>query len=121
MSNPAMNKRKGAQWENDLKNGLRAAGEDIEHLHLTGTEDEGDLVIREPDGGYLVIEAKAGEKIALGPWLGEMEREAMHFARHRGLSEGVVDGVVIIKRRGLSWRKAAVVTTVERYFGLDAS
>lgn len=57
-SQGARNKRKGAQWETDLREGLRAEGLDVESLRLHGTEDEGDMVIREDDGHWLVIEAK---------------------------------------------------------------
>ncbi|MCC2278870.1 hypothetical protein LKL35_26080 [Streptomyces sp. ET3-23] len=112
------NKRKGAQWETDLREGLRAIGEDVESLRLAGTEDEGDMVIREPDGRFLVIEAK-NAKFEPGPFLDEAMRERENFAKHRGLDANLVDSVVVVKRRGKSWRKAFVLTTVEEYFDLD--
>ncbi|MFF4528204.1 hypothetical protein ACFY1P_02930 [Streptomyces sp. NPDC001407] len=112
------NKRKGAMWETDLREGLRAAGEDVESLRLAGTEDEGDMVIREGDGRFLVIEAK-NAKFEPGPFLDEAMRERANFAGHRGLDPDLVDSVVVVKRRGKSWRKAFVLTTVEEYFGLD--
>jgi hypothetical protein len=117
-SQGARNKRKGAEWECDLRDGLRSVGEDIERLRLTGTEDEGDHVIREDDGHFLIIEAK-NAKFEPGVFVGEMEREVANFAKHRGLDVAKVDGVVIVKRRGKSWRQAFVLTTVERYFELD--
>lgn len=121
MSNPIKNKKAGAEWENRLKNNLRALGEDIEHLHLAGAEDEGDLVIREEDGRYLIIEAKAGEKVCLGTFVREMETEVENFAKHRGLDLDKVDGIVIVKRARQPWSKAFVVTTVERFFDLEPS
>jgi hypothetical protein len=121
VGNPTKNKKAGAEWENRLKNNLREVGEDIEHLHLNGAEDEGDLVIREEGGHHLVIEAKAGEKVCLGTWVREMETEVEHYAKHRGLDPELVDGIVIAKRARRPWSQAYVITTVERYFGLDGS
>lgn len=118
LSNPARNKRKGADWEIDLLNGLREVGEDTERLRLTGKDDEGDLVIREKDGSYLIIEAK-NAKFEPGVFVGEMETEVDNFRKHRNLAADDVDGIVIVKRRGKNWRKAFVLTTVERYFDLE--
>ncbi|MET9861942.1 hypothetical protein ABZY93_21995 [Streptomyces smyrnaeus] len=119
MTNPARNKRKGAEWECDLRDGLREVGEDIERLHLNGKDDEGDLVIRGKGDTvpYLVIEAK-NAKFEPGVFVGEMETEVENFRKHRTLPVGDVDGIVIVKRRGKNWRHAFVLTTVERYFDL---
>jgi len=112
------NRRKGADWESALLAGLREEGFDVEQLHLRGVEDEGDLVVREDEGCYLVIEAK-NEALKPGPFLKEAEDEAGWFAKHRDLPRDRVDQVVVIKRRNANWRKAYVLTTVENYFGLD--
>ncbi|WP_329022480.1 MULTISPECIES: hypothetical protein [Streptomyces] len=112
------NRRKGAQWETDLREGLRAAGEDVESLRLAGAEDEGDLVIREADGAFLLIEAK-NAKFEPGPFLDEAMRERENFSKHRGIDPEIVESIVVVKRRGKSWRKAFVLTTVEEYFDLD--
>lgn len=112
------NKRKGSDWEIALRDGFRSEGIDIERLHLNGKDDEGDLVLREPNGVFLVIEAKDAA-FTPGPFITEIEREREAFARNRELDLDDVDGVVIVKRRGQSWRKAFVLTTVEHYFGLD--
>ncbi|MFG2850891.1 hypothetical protein ACGFZ9_09495 [Streptomyces mirabilis] len=114
------NKRKGAAWETELLTGLRSAGEDTERLRLTGAEDEGDLVIREGDGLFTVIEAK-NAKFEPGPFVDEAERERLNFAKHRGIDPRQVESVVVVKRRGKGWRKAFVLSTVEAYFGLDAA
>lgn len=112
------NKRRGAEWEIELVKGLREEGKDAERLRLNGKDDEGDIVIREDDGVYLVIEAKSGA-FQPGPFITEAEVERAAFARNRGLDDSMVDSVVIVKRRGQGWKKAFVLTTVEDYFGLD--
>ena len=98
--------------------GLREEGMDAERLRLTGKEDEGDLVVRFDDGTIMVIEAKSGA-FHPGPFISEMEVERANYAKHRGLDEMDVDGIVVVKRRGKNWKQAFVLTTVEDYFGLD--
>ena len=112
------NKRNGTGWEIELLKGLREAGLDAERLRLNGKDDEGDIVVREAEGTYLIIEAKSGA-FQPGPFITEAERERQAFAKNRSLSLDEVDGIAIVKRRGQSWRKAFVLTTVEDYFGLD--
>ncbi|WP_436739905.1 hypothetical protein [Streptomyces sp. BBFR102] len=112
------NKRVGAQWETDLREGLRSEGFDVESLRLAGKEDEGDMVVREGGGRYLVIEAK-NAKFEPGVFLGEAIVERENFAKHRGLDLENVESIVVVKRRGKGWRKAFVLTTVEEYLGLD--
>ncbi|WP_438470813.1 hypothetical protein [Streptomyces asiaticus] len=112
------NKRKGADWEIEFNTGMRGEGFDIERLRLAGKDDEGDHVIREDEGYFIVCETK-NAKFEPGVFVGEMEREVENFAKHRGLDPAKVDGVVIVKRRGKNWRQAFVLTTVERYFGLE--
>ncbi|MEU5427594.1 hypothetical protein AB0H73_18595 [Streptomyces olivoreticuli] len=114
------NKRRGADWEAELRDELRSAGLDVERLRLTGRDDEGDLVVRLPDGRFLVIEAK-NARFEPGVFVGEAEAERQNFAKHRGLDLAAVGSVVIVRRRGATWRRAYVLTTVERYFGLDAT
>ncbi|MFE7463124.1 hypothetical protein ACFU6R_03330 [Streptomyces sp. NPDC057499] len=111
------NKRKGADWEADLRDGFRGEQYDIERLHLNGADDEGDLVIRRL-GKYLVVEAK-NAKFEPSTFVKEMEAEVEHFRKNRGLDSQAVEGIVIVKRRGHNWRRAYVLTTVERYFGLE--
>lgn len=112
------NKRRGADWEAELRDRLRAAGVDIERLRLTGKDDEGDLIVRWDGGRYLVIEAK-NAKFEPGPFIKEALRERDNFARHRGLDPRAVDVIVIVRRRGASWREAYVLTTVEEFFHLS--
>jgi len=111
------NKRRGADWETELRDKLRAAGVDIERLRLVGKDDEGDHVVRWDSGRFLVIEAK-NAKFEPGGFIKEALRERDNFARHRGLDPAYVDVIVIVRRRGASWRQGYVLTTVEEYFDL---
>lgn len=111
------NKRRGADWETELRDRLREAGVDIERLRLVGKDDEGDHVVRWDGGRYLIIEAK-NAKFEPGTFVREALRERDNFARHRGLGPKDVDVIVIVRRRGASWRQAYVLTTVEEYFDL---
>jgi RecB family endonuclease NucS len=111
------NKRKGADWEAALRDGFREEQYDIERLHLNGADDEGDLVIRMAGGAFVVIEAK-NAKFEPSTFIRQLEVEVENFRKNRGLDAELVSGVVIVKRPRVSWRKAYVLTTVERYFGL---
>ncbi|MGV9312570.1 hypothetical protein ACWDR0_10280 [Streptomyces sp. NPDC003691] len=113
------NKRRGAAWEIDFNTEMRAEGFDIERLRLAGKDDEGDQVIREGGGLFTVVENKNAAAFTPGPFIDEMEREVAAFARHRGIDVRRVDGIVAVKRRGKPWHQAYVLTTVDRYFGLD--
>ncbi|WP_372407176.1 hypothetical protein [Streptomyces luteireticuli] len=113
------NKRRGADWEAELRDALRGVGMDVERLRLTGKNDEGDLVVRLNTGRFLVIEAK-NARLEPAQFVAEADAERENFARHRGLDRASVDSVVIVRRRGASWRRAYVLTTVERFFGLEA-
>lgn len=112
------NKRRGADWESELRDQLRAAGVDIERLRLTGKDDEGDHVVRRPGGRPLVIEAK-NAVFEPSTFVREALRERDNYARHRGLDPSDVDAVAIVRRRGASWRDAYVLTTVSEYFSLS--
>ena len=114
----ARNRRAGSRWQSDLRNGLREASFDIERLALTGTEDEGDHVVR-LGGKRIVIEAKAGT-MHPADFAQQAVVEADNFAKHRGLDRADVQGIAVVKRRGASWKQAYVLTTVAEYFGLDS-
>jgi Holliday junction resolvase len=113
------NKRKGSQFEVDLKNGLREAGLDVERLPLNGSSDEGDLVIR--NGIITIAEAKNEQRLDLPRYYRELQAEVENYRKARGLAPEAVDGVIIHKRRNHNWRKAWVTTTVEDYFNLKES
>ncbi|WP_329793904.1 hypothetical protein V1227_19035 [Lentzea sp. DG1S-22] len=115
----AANRRRGAQWQSDLRNGLRDAGLDVERLVLTGKEDEGDLVVRDfaNPGEFVVIEAKAGQ-LHVTEFVRQALAEGGHFAKHRNLDRARVASIAVVKRRGMNWKDALVLTTVGDYFGL---
>lgn len=116
------NRTAGARWQSDLRNGLREAGLDVERLVLTGKEDEGDLVVRDyaHPGHFVVLEAKAG-LLHPSQFVAEAIVEKAHFVKHRPALDGSrVKGIAVVKRKGLNWRQAYVLTTVEDYFGLDS-
>ncbi|MFE7124015.1 hypothetical protein [Streptomyces sp. NPDC057617] len=110
-------KRRGADWEAEIRDRLREARVDIERLRLVGKDDEGDHVVRWDDGRHLVIEAK-NAAFEPGAFIKEAVRERDNFALHRGLEPKDVDVIVIVRRRGANWRRAYVLTTVEEYFDL---
>ncbi len=113
-------KRRGADFETDLVTLLREAGLDVERLTKTGREDEGDLVVKTPDGSVTVVEAKNEKSIDLPGYLREAFAEEGNYIKHRpGLNPDAVEAVAIVKARGRNARKAYVVSTVERFFGLD--
>lgn len=119
------NRRAGAKWQSDLREGFRSEGFDIERLVLTGREDEGDLVIRQPTAlglpdEFVVIEAKAG---AMHPaeFVREAQVERQHYAQHRGIPLSQVTGLAVVKARGKNWRDAYVLTTVRDYFRLGVT
>lgn len=119
----ARNRRAGARWQSDLRDGLRSSGIDVERLVLAGAEDEGDLIVRvdpalNPQRRYVVIEAKAGE-LHPAQFVREAGIEAAHFAYHRGLDLTDVTGIAVIKRRGSNWRDAYVLTSLRDYFALE--
>jgi hypothetical protein len=68
-------------------------------------------------GAFVVIEAK-NAKFEPSTFIRQLEVEVENFRKNRGLDAELVSGVVIVKRPRVSWRKAYVLTTVERYFGL---
>lgn len=116
------NKRKGAQWQTDIKNVLRGSGYDVEILELSGKEDEGDLVVRLGDGKYIVIEAKNEATISIPGYLAEAEVEADNFAKHRpqSVKRENVQPVAIVKARGKSVEDAYVLIKLRNYLPLES-
>lgn len=108
----AANKRKGAEFELDILKKLRPMGYDIERLRLTGTQDEGDLVLKIGGLAY-IIEAKNVAKADLGGWVREAEVEAGHYADHRGIQ--LPHFLVIHKRRNHSILDSYVTTPLRQW------
>ena len=113
-------KRKGAQFQTDIRNTLREAEYDVEILELSGAEDEGDLVVRMGAGEYTIIEAKNEAKIDLPGYLREAHAEADNFAKHRpAVRRDKVTPVVVVKARGKGIRDAYVVRRFSDHFNLE--
>ncbi|WP_144721154.1 MULTISPECIES: hypothetical protein [unclassified Cellulosimicrobium] len=96
-------KRKGASYQSDVRNLVRDTFLlDVEILELSGTEDEGDLVIRLPrTGKYVIVEAKNEAKIDLPGYLREARAEAANYAKHRpAVSDDQTLAVAFVKARG---------------------
>ena len=93
MTNP-----KGSRFEKELLDYLRSMGYETERLRTTGSQDEGDLLVRALAGERrFVVEAKNTAKMDLSGWVGEAELEKDHYLQHRGLA--YANFVVVHKRR----------------------
>lgn len=111
------NRSAGKRWEAEVRDGGRQAyGLDIERTRDTGTNDEGDLVIRE-GGHYFVIEAKNAKLEPTG-FLAEAEVEAKNYAKRRGLPSEIVHPAVFVKRRQKGLKDGLVLLTVNEYVRL---
>ena len=111
------NKRKGAQWQTDIRNVLRDGKYDVEILELSGKEDEGDLVVRMGDGQYIIIEAKNEQRIDISGYLNEAATEADNFAKHRpAVDREKVQPIAVVKARGKSVMDAYVIVRMRDFF-----
>ena len=113
MTTRTSHKRRGAKFEIDLVDWLRARGYDAERLPLTGAKDEGDLYGRHPASRRTVcIEAKApgaGNGIDLGGWMKEIATETANFCAARGINPADVTPLLVIKALGKTLDDAYVV------------
>jgi hypothetical protein len=110
--------RIGAAWEAAVMYHLRSGGLDVEQLHMRGTHDEGDLVVRYPDDQYLIIEAKAEVRIDLPAYLRELTREVEMFRIHRRLEPDQVSGLVLVKQRMAGVGRGYAVKYCDDYFNI---
>lgn len=119
MTTPQSHKRRGKGFETDLVKHLRERGHDAERLPLAGSKDEGDVVVKFPSGGAIIIEAKApgaGNSIDLAGWLREAETEAANYAAARNLDPAAVSYLLVIKARGKGVDQAYAVKRLDRFF-----
>lgn len=109
------NKRKGTQWEVDLRNYLRGDGFDVERLALSGAQDEGDLVLKlgMDWSETFIIEAKNEQRLNLAGWVGEASIEAHNYATHRGIESPHY--VVVHKRRSFNAANAYVTMPLHEW------
>lgn len=94
---------------------LRDAGLEVERLRLSGSQDEGDVVVYDEDIRYL-IEAKAEAKYNLAGYVTEALRERDHYCEHRPALKDDVLPIAVIKRRGRPIGDAFIVTTLSEFF-----
>jgi hypothetical protein len=106
--------RAGKQYETDLMNYLRTQDIDVERLRLTGTEDEGDLLVRGEHARF-VIEAKRTKSLDLAGWIKEAETERDNYVKHRGYSLFPTHFVVVHKARGKGIGHSYVTTTLDEW------
>ena len=106
----------GKKFETDLMRYLRGAGHETERLRLSGSEDEGDLVMNTGWGRY-IIEAKRCKKMDLSGWVKEAEVERNNYVNHRSGLILNAAFVVIHHARGKNISKSYVTTTLEEWLG----
>jgi Holliday junction resolvase len=119
MTTPKSHQRRGKTFETDLMKWLREQGHTAERLPLTGTKDEGDLVII-GDQHYVVVECKApgaSNRIDLSGWLKETQQETLNYANARGIPLEKVKGILVIKARGKTISEAYVVQKLGDIYG----
>lgn len=92
------NKANGTRWESDLVKHFREEwGIEADRLRLSGSTDEGDIVLRLPDGQEVIVEAKAGVNIRPKEWHREAEKEAANYASHR--KEGSAPPALVVMKK----------------------
>jgi hypothetical protein len=115
------NKNYGFAMESELLEYLRNHGvADVERLPLSGTEDEGDLVIDGATGWDTLVQLKTfaprtqkGVDRALTPglilrWLRAQQEQRKNYKEHRGtVSEP--ETFLVVKIKGQSWDDAFVI------------
>lgn len=129
MTTAVNNKKYGFNAEAELLEYLRQAGfKDVERLHLTGAEDEGDLVAKFL-GATMIIQlktfsarTKTGAERPLTPgrvrvWQQDLRRQIAAYKAHRGLTEGV-SGILVVKFKGTSWADALVIKSLGNWSGV---
>jgi len=106
------NKIKGAKFETDVMKWFRRKGVVAERLRLSGSEDEGDLVIIVAGDTY-IFELKNTKKLNLKGFWDEVQTEATNYARHRGI--GKPFNYVLFKRRNAGIDKAWVIQDLQQW------
>lgn len=126
------NKRYGFNAEAELLQYLRDNGASAERLHLTGTEDEGDLFVwfNSPQEDGFVVQlktyaprAKDGTPRSLAHgrvklWWKALRDQVGFYASHRGLSEPP-GGILVVRPRGSSWDDAMVIGRLADWVSSD--
>ena len=113
MANP--NGRKGSAFEIGVLKWLRSRGVSAERLRLSGVKDEGDIVAIVAGKTY-VLELKNRKSISLPTFWDEARKEAINYAKARGLDQ-TPPAFLVIKRRNASIEKAFVVQDLDSWLG----
>lgn len=125
------NKQYGFRAEAELLEFLRANDDFLdgtERLHLTGQEDEGDLVISRMAHPIIVqlktfsVRTQSGQERPLSPatikrWLEALDAQKAAYEAHRGLEAGTVGGILVVKFKGRAWEDALVINSLGRWLG----
>jgi Holliday junction resolvase len=110
--NPRYNKTKGAKFETDVMKWFRKKGILSERLRLSGSEDEGDLVVVVADQTY-IFELKNTRKLNLKEFWDEAQKEAHNYSKHRGIRKPF--SYVLLKRRNSGIDKAWVIQSLNQW------
>ena len=109
VSTGAANRRKGTQYESDLVKHFREGWKvEADRLRLSGSTDEGDIVLRLPGDRKLIVEAKSGVNIRPKEW----HREAENYAKHRPGSD-VPPTMVVMKKHNFSINQAYALISLK--------
>ncbi|OMC55426.1 hypothetical protein A5747_13640 [Mycobacterium sp. IS-836] len=102
-------KQKGTAYESLIRDYLKQEwSPDIDRLPLSGTQDRGDIANFRIGEHLLAIECKNHNRLDLGTWTFEAQREAANY--------GALAGVVIHKRKGKGQPGDQYVTLTLRDF-----
>jgi hypothetical protein len=110
------NKAKGSTFERQVREYIRDQGLSVDHLRLAGTDDQGDLYVRESDS---VLELKAEKRINLSGYLKEANNEADNYAEAHRRGADRPAFYAVVKARGKSVGQAYVVTTLDEWIRLN--
>ena len=120
MTSRKSHKQRGATYESDIRDYMRALGHIAERLSRTGKNDEGDVSVVASDGHVYVFECKApgaSNRIDLSGWTKEAQTERINYAKVRSLDLDKVFTAVLIKARGKSIADSYLVFRLGDYFG----
>lgn len=106
------NKTKGAKFETDVMKWFRKMGILAERLRLSGSEDEGDLVVIVAGKTY-IFELKNTKKLNLKEFWDEAQTEATNYAKHRNSNKPL--SYVLYKRRNAGIEQAWVIQDLTQW------
>ncbi len=115
MSTGQRNKRNGTRYESDLVKHFREEwGVEADRLRLSGSTDEGDIILRLPGDRKLVVEAKSGQNIRPKEWHREAEKEARNYASHRKQAD-IPPVAVVMKKHNFNIDQSYVLVSLKEF------